>query len=193
MQLKKAIKKRRSIRSFKNKKPDWRDIIDCIDSTRSSPYAGGYYTLKFLIIDNKKDIELIANLSDQEFIKEAPYIVIFISDSSVIEKAFPERYPNYIKQQAGSAIQNFLLSITEKGLASCWIGHFNKEKITKEFKIKGDIEAIFPVGYAKEVPKTKEIEPSLYNKIFFHMFGNKRMENPRSIHPFDAKPWGSKD
>lgn len=193
MQLQKAIKKRRSIRSFKNKKPDWRDIIDCIDSTRFSPYAGGYYTLKFLIIDEKKDIQTIAELADQDFIKEAPYIVIFVSDSSVIEKTFPESYKTYLKQQAGAAIQNFLLTATEKGLASCWIGHFNKDKITKEFKIKGDIEAILPIGYTKEQPKTREIEPSLYNRTFFHEFGNKRIEKPRAIHPFDPKPWGAKD
>lgn len=193
MQLQKAIKKRRSIRIFKNKKPDWRDILDCLDTTRFAPMAGGYFTLKFLIIEEKKDIELIAKLSDQDFIQDAPYVIIFISDSSVAEKAFPERYQNFIKQQAGAAIQNFLLSITDKGLATCWIGHFNKEKITKEFKIKGDIEALFPVGYAKDEPKTKEIEPSLYNRTFFHEFGNKRIQELRAIHPFDPKPWGGKD
>ena len=192
MQLQKAIKKRRSIRSYKNKKPDWRDIIDCIDSTRYSPYAGGYYSLKFLILDNEKDIQLIAELSDQDFIKEAPYVVIFVSDTSITKHVYPERGETYSKQQAGAAIQNFLLSAVEKGLSSCWIGHFNKEKITKEFKIKGDIEAILPIGYAKEEPKRKEIEPSLFNRTFFHEFGNKRMERPRAIHPFDPKPWGGK-
>lgn len=193
MQLQKAIKTRRSIHLFKNKKVDWRDILDCIDTTRYSPYAGGYFSLKFLIIDNKKDIELIAKLCDQEFIKEASHIVLFISDGSITKHVFPERGETFLKQQAGAAIQNFLLSVTEKELATCWIGHFNKEKITKEFKIKGDIEAIFPIGYPKEKSKTRKITPSLFNKTFFHFFGNKRMENPRAVHPFDPKPWGEKD
>ena len=53
MELNKAIKKRRSVRKFKDKKPNWRDILECIDSVRYAPMAGNNFTLKFILVDDK--------------------------------------------------------------------------------------------------------------------------------------------
>ena len=50
MELDKTIKSRRSVRKFKDKKPNWRDILDCIDSMRYTPMAGGNFTLKLFIM-----------------------------------------------------------------------------------------------------------------------------------------------
>ncbi|MDA3836122.1 MAG: nitroreductase family protein [Nanoarchaeota archaeon] len=181
MQLQKAIKKRRSIHSFKKKKVDWRDILDCLEATKLAPMAGGYYSLKFLIVEEAGAKEQIAKLCDQDFIAEAPYVVIFVSDPSVTKNVYPERGDMYMRQQAGAAIQNFMLSLTERELSSCWVGHFNQEKINQLFGIKGNIEAIFPIGYAKDIPKTRQIMASLYNRISFHTWGNKRIDKPKPI------------
>lgn len=181
MQLQKAIKKRRSIHSFKKKKVDWRDILDCLEATKLAPMAGGYYSLKFLIIEEQGAKEQIAKLCDQDFMAEAPYIILFVSDPSVTKQVYPERGDMYIRQQAGAAIQNFMLSLTERDLSTCWVGHFNQDKINQLFGIKGDIEAILPIGYAKDVPKTRQIMASLYNRISFHTWGNKRITEPKPI------------
>jgi nitroreductase len=186
MQLQTAIRKRRSVKKFKDKKPDYREILDCIDSTRFAPMAGGFFSLKFLIIDDKDAIREIAELSDQDFIKDAPYVVFLVSDPSVTKKAFPESYEKFLKQQAGAAIQNLLLTVTEKKLSSCWIGHFNEEKLSKRFKIKGNIEALFPIGYEKEKPRTRGVQPSIYNRTYFHEWDNKSIKKPRGIEPFGA-------
>ena len=186
MQLQTTIRKRRSIKKYKDKKPNYRDILDCIDSTRFAPMAGGFFSLKFLIIDDKESIQEIAKFADQSFIKDAPYVVIFVSDPSVTKKAFPESYEKYVKQQAGAAIQNFLLTITEKKLSSCWIGHFNEDKLVNKFKIKGNIEAIFPIGYEKEKPRTRGVQPSIYNRTYFHIWDNKSIKKPRAVEPFGA-------
>jgi nitroreductase len=187
MQLQNTIKRRRSVRKFKTKKPDWRDILDCLDTTRFAPMAGGYYSLKFLILDDKESIEEVAKLADQDFIKEAPYVVIFVSDPGVTKKAYPESGDIYMRQQAGAAMQNFMLSLTEKKLSSCWVGHFDEEKLAHKFGIKGNIEAIFPVGYEKERPKTRGIQASLYNRVSFHIWGNKSLNKPRAIEPYSPK------
>ena len=57
MQLKEAIEQRHSTRKFSTKKPDWRDILECIDSARFAPMAGGNYSLKFILVDDKKSIQ----------------------------------------------------------------------------------------------------------------------------------------
>lgn len=183
MQLQKSIKKRRSVRSFTSKKPDWRDILDCLDTTRYAPMAGGYYSLNFLIIDEKDKIDYIAEKSEQKWIKQAKYLVLFISDPSFIKTLYNERTQMYLHQQAGAAAQNFMLSLAEKKLSTCWIGHFNEEKIKQKIGLSGSkkIEIIFPIGYEKEKPKTRKIMPELFNRVNWNIIGNKRINAPKAI------------
>ena len=58
MELDKAIKSRKSVRKFTSKKPNWRDIVECIDAARYAPMAGNNYTLKFIVIDNSNEYAL---------------------------------------------------------------------------------------------------------------------------------------
>jgi hypothetical protein len=48
MQLDKTIKKRKSVNKFLNKKPNWRNIIECIDKMRYSPMVGNNFILKVI-------------------------------------------------------------------------------------------------------------------------------------------------
>ena len=180
MKLHDAILKRRSVREFKDKKIDWRDVLDCLESTKYAPMAGGYYSLKFLLIDDKKQIDKVAEWASQDWIKSAKYLVFFVSDPSITKNQYKERAERYLHQQAGAAIQNFMLTMTEKKISTCWIGHYNDEKLKEIFQISGSstIEAIIALGYEKEKPKTRKILPDLYNRISFHTWGNKRINPP---------------
>ena len=182
MEFDKLIKIRKSVRKFKDKKPDWRDIIECIDSARYIPVAGSNYTLKFILIDDKEKIEKIAEAAQQSFISQVYYLVAVCSTTSRTINSFGKRGEIYLKQQAGASIQNFLLKIEEKGLSTCWVGHFVDEQIKKELKIPGDVnvEAVFPIGYEfkKQKPKTKvELDRILY----FKEYGRKKMKKPKKI------------
>ena len=75
MELPDAIKSRKSVRKFSSKKPDWRDIIESINSSQYAPMAGDIFSMKFVIVDDKKIIEEIAKWAEQEFIAEAKYVV----------------------------------------------------------------------------------------------------------------------
>jgi len=62
MEFDKLIKSRKSVKKFKDKKPDWRDIIECIDSARYAPMAGNDFTLKFILIDDKEKIQRLSKI-----------------------------------------------------------------------------------------------------------------------------------
>lgn len=182
MNLDKAITSRYSCKKFKNKKPDWRDIIECIDFCRYAPMAGNIFSLRFVIVDDKKKIEKLAEASQQNFISEVDYIVVVYSDPSLTENSFDKRAKRYCRQQAGAAIQNFLLKITEKKLATCWIGHFVDSQIKEIVKIpeKCYVEALFPIGYEYTSPK-KRGKIDINSILYFNKAGNKKMKNPKSI------------
>lgn len=184
MDLDKAIQSRKSAKKFRDKKPDWRDIIECIDTMRYAPMAGGNFSLKFLLTSDKEKISKVAKLAEQDFISKAHYLVVVYSVPSRTTNSFGERGKIYLRQQAGAAIQNFLLKIEEKGLDTCWVGHFNEEKIKKEFSIpdSSNVEAVFPVGYGDKAKKTsKKID---FDRIlYFEKHGKKKMKKIKRFDP----------
>ncbi|MEX0920431.1 MAG: nitroreductase family protein [Candidatus Pacearchaeota archaeon] len=183
MNLDKAIQGRRSVRKFKDKKPDWREIIECIDAARFAPMAGGNYSLKFILIDDSKKINKIAESCQQDFITQAHYIVVACSNPSRTKNAYEEKGETYVRQQAGAAIQNFLLKITDSGLSTCWVGHFIEEQIKKELKIPEgiNIEAILPIGFEYEKKKSRKAPIELDNILYFNEYKNTKMNRPKKL------------
>lgn len=178
MELNKTIKNRKSVRKFSSKKPDWRDILECIDSMRYIPIAGGNYTLKLILIKDKEKIKKIAKLSEQDFIAETKYLLVVCSNPKRLINSFDEKGKIYSRQQAGAGIQNFLLKITELNLSTCWIGHFDEKKIKKLLKIPEgiDIEAVFPIGFEYEKKRTIKEKIPLDNILYFDEYENKKMK-----------------
>ena len=180
--LDKIIKARKSVKKFSSKKPDWRLIIECIDSMRFAPMAGNNFSLKFILVDEKEKIQKIATASEQPFISKAHYLVAVCTNSKRTKLSFDEKAETYLNQQAGAAIQNFLLKITESGLSTCWIGHFYEEKVKHILDIPEDIkvEALFPIGYEyKKTLRKRKIE--LDNIIYFNKYKNKKMNPPKKL------------
>ncbi len=185
MELDDAIKERSSVRKFSTKKPDWRDVIECIDACRYAPMAGNNFTLKFIVIDDKEKIQKIAEACQQDFVSQVHYIVVACSQPSRTLNAYGKRGETFVRQQAGSAIQNFLLKITEKNLATCWVGYFVEEQIKRILKIPENVqvEAVFPIGYKSQElkGKAKRAKIDLDNILYFNVYKNKKMRVPRKI------------
>jgi nitroreductase len=182
MELDKAIQLRKSIRNFQRKKPDWRDIIECIDACRYAPMAGGIFTPKFILVDEKEKINKIAEAAQQGFISKAHYVLVVCSKIQKTVDSYGKRGEIYSRQQAGAAIQNFLLKIEEKNLSTCWVGQFVESQVKRILQISDDIqiEAVFPIGYAfPSDKKRKKRKIDFDNVLYFHKYGNKRMEIPR--------------
>ncbi|MCK9595694.1 nitroreductase family protein [Candidatus Pacearchaeota archaeon] len=182
MELDKAIQNRHCVRKFNpKKKPDWRDIIEAIDSARYAPMAGGNYTLKFIVVSDEDKINKIAEACQQQFIAQVKYIVVVCSNPSRPSNLYgKESAKIWTRQQAGAAMQNFFLKIIESGLSTCWVGYFVEEQIKRELKIPDniDIEAIFPIGYEKEKARTRKAKIDLDRILYFDSYGNVKMDKP---------------
>ena len=181
MELNKAIQSRRSVKKFKSKKPDWKLIVECIDAARYAPTAGGNYTLKFILVDDPETIQKLADCAQQPFISQAQYVVVVCSNPSRTSNLYGERGKKYLRQQAGAAIQNFLLKVEESGLSTCWIGHFTENEIKRGLKIPEDIdiEAFFPIGYEYEKKRTRKAKIDLDNILYFNKYKQKKLKKPR--------------
>ena len=175
MDLNKAIQTRHSVRKFKSQKPDWRTIIECINSARYAPNAGGNFTTKFIIVENKEKIQKLADAAQQPFIAKAGFVVVACSNPLRAINAYGKKGEDYSRQQAGAAIENFLLKIQEKNLATCWVGAFVESIVKETLKIPEhiNVEAILPIGYEfKKTPLKNKID--LDSILYFEDYGNKK-------------------
>ena len=177
MQLKEAIKKRKAVVRYHHKKPDWRKIIRAIDMARYSPNADGRNVLKFILVSNKKSISELSEATQQSFVGTAQYLVVAVSDDSKLVRFYDERGVRYSSLQAGAAIQNFLLALTELKLVTKWVKHFSDVDVKRILKISDElsVEGIFPIGIETKVRSPEEKRKDLENTIFFDKWGNKKM------------------
>jgi len=183
MDLDKAIQNRHSVRRFKEKKPNWRKIIEAVDAARYAPMAGNNYSLKFILVSDEKKIQELAKASQQPFVAKAGYVVVVCSDKKRTANAFGEKADIYCKQQAGAAIQNFLLKLVEEDLATCWVGHFVEKIVKRVLKIPEsiDVEAMFPIGIEPEKKSTRRLKIDLDKILYFNKYKEKRMKALKKI------------
>lgn len=194
MELDKVLKKRQSIKDYSIKKVSFKDLISICNAALSAPMAGNIYTIKLILVsDKKKKQELAEAALDQEFIAEASYIIVVCSDTTQILRSYGKHAEIYIRQQAGAVIENMLLKITDLEFASCWVGAFDENAVKRILNVPENIqiEALLPVAYAKSGVKAKtkleiklKIKPELKQILNFEKFGVKTTKPGRRETPF---------
>ena len=188
MDLKTAIKSRKSVRRYLDKKPNWRKIIRAIDAARFAPSAGGQFALKFILVSDEKKISELASASQQDFVGTAKYVVVAVSDDSKLVRSYGDRGVRYASLQAGAAIENFWLALIEQGLVTTWVGHFYDEQVKSVLGISDEmsVEAIFPIGKETKVKGSeRRAKPDLESVLYFDKWNNKKMQ-PRTKVSIDA-------
>jgi len=187
MEFDKVLNNRHSARKFKEtKKPDYRKVMEAINAASKIPLAGNLPCLKYILVSDKKLISELAEACQQDFISKVHYIVVVCTDRKFLEKSYYERAEIYAKHEAGAAIENFLLKITDMELASCWIGAFSNETVKRILKIPDNIqvEALLPVGY--EIEKTeKKSKLTLESTMYYDGWGITKTNMTSKIMPVD--------
>ena len=158
MEFFEVIKKRHCVREFDAKKSvSDGDIEKIIAVGKKAPSAGGLYPTRFTIV-KKKDFEGLSEAIHQEWFKDASIVLIVWTDPEETINQYQERGENlYIIQDAAAAAENIFLAVTALGLATCWIGTFDDEKLAKFLKLKpGQWPfVVMPIGYEKQVKSDK--------------------------------------
>lgn len=184
MDFEKVVRERKSVRKYSPKKPSLDKVIQTIELARLAPAAGNQNVLKYILIDDKKTIDELAIASQQRFISQAGYVIAVVSDSKILKRSYNDRGEKYTKHQAGAAIENLLLAITNNNLVSCWIGYFYDEKVKRILEIPDDleVEGLFPIGL--KVPGENNIQkrkPELDNILYFNKYNNKNLKDQTKI------------
>lgn len=156
MEVLDAIRNRRSIRSYSDKKIDRQDIRKILEAGIWAPSGKNGQPWRFRIIEDKELIDTVSGFSIyKDWLRKASCQIIVFLDKN--------RSYNYVKdvQSCGAVIQNMLLCAHSLNIGSCWIGEVlpNADKIKKACGVKEpqyELMAVIAFGYYENEPPRGE-------------------------------------
>ncbi len=155
MELKVALAKRRSIRSFLPKDVDMKTITDIIRYANMAPSAGNLQSRDFIIVrDDHTKEELCEAALGQEFIMEAPVCIVVCANLQRISPYGRRGREFYCIQDASASIDHILLASLDYNLGTCWVGAFHEKRVSDVLDLPDYARpvAIIPIGYPAVVP-----------------------------------------
>ena len=160
MEFQDVVNTRRSIRKY-NPDPVGEDSLKRIlEAANSAPSAGNLQAFEiYLVQDQVRRMHLSKAALNQEFISEAPLVLVFCANPSRSEWKYRNRAVNlYSIQDATIACTFAMLAATNLGFASVWIGAFDENVVRQIIKAPADEKpvALLPIGYAAESSPQKQ-------------------------------------
>lgn len=150
-----AIKKRRSIRYFQ-KKEITEELIDKLtESLIWAPSAGNLQSRKFYFIRDEAVKRKVTEAAlNQEFIADAPLVIVGCTDSHVAGKYGERGVTLYSIQDVACSIMAMMLVAFDNKLGTCWVGAFREEELTRILNLPMNLKpvVIIPVGYPSKIP-----------------------------------------
>src|SRR3990172_4389948 len=130
MEILKSIRERRSIRNFQ-KKDIPKEIVDkLIDALIWAPSAGNLQARKFFFVKDAKLKKGIATAAlNQDFIAEAPLVIVGCTDSRISNKYGDRGESLYSIQDVAASIMGMMLVAYDNGLGTVWVGAFREEEV----------------------------------------------------------------
>jgi nitroreductase len=152
-----AIKTRRSIRKFKEKNLNVKDIEELLLAAMCAPSAHNRQPWEFIVVDKKELLKSVPTFSEYaQMANEAP-LAILICANREIEKTMEHCF-----ECCSAAAQNLLLAAHDKGIGGVWTGIYPEKSKIKGFKnlfnLPNHVEpiAFLVLGYPDESPKQKQ-------------------------------------
>ncbi len=154
-----AIKKRRSIRRFKEKEISFKALEKCVEAARLSPTARNLQPLEFIVVQEQKNREaalgcirlggVVAEKGMKKGEEPKAFIVILLNR----QKAY-----DYSINDAGIAVQSICLAALEQGLGTCIMGAVDRQKLVPLLGVpeQCEIALVVALGYSKEKPRIAE-------------------------------------
>lgn len=175
MNVYEAIKKRRTIRKFKDIPLKNEDIMQIIDCARLAPFASNLQPLKFSVVTNRETrfkmyphIKYAGYIPDWDpcFEETPPVFIVVLNDTNIKTTKTSE-------VDSGAAITNMCLAATELGIDTCWFGSVGKKEIKEilGFAQNLDITYVLGLGYGAQTGEALDIKNNDH-RYYFDSDGN---------------------
>ena len=152
-----VINQRHSIRAYKNKPVEPEKLQHILQAVNRAPSAGNLQAYEvYLVCDDKHKTSLVAAAYDQEFLAQAPLVLVFCAHANRSASKYQERGTElYCVQDATIACAFAMLADTALGLSTAWVGAFDENELRYIINAPWAHRpvAMLLIGYAAESPR----------------------------------------
>lgn len=150
-----VIEARRSVRRFRPAPVPAEDLERILDACDRAPSAGNLQAYEIHQVESEELREALFHAAyDQAWIREAPVVLVFSAHPERSKRYGDRGATLYAIQDATVAAAYAQLAAVARGLASCWIGAFDEDDVSKALELPRGLRPIvlLPIGLADEVP-----------------------------------------
>ena len=148
---------RRSVRSFTSRRIEPDTLRTILESANRAPSAGNIQAYQVYAVSSRFRIkELVHAALEQDFIAQAPLVLVFCANPEASAKRYGQRGRNlYALQDATIACAYAQLAVAALGLGSVWVGSFDENAVRQILEVPQHLVpmALLPIGYPAEEPE----------------------------------------
>lgn len=158
MELCEAIRKRRSIRAFEDRKVPQDCIDSMLEAAVHAPSEGNVQPWQFFVVTNERVKRRLAEAAlNQMFVARAPVVIVVCINLNATAPYGRRGRELFSIQSTAAAVENMLLSAVSLNLGTCWVGSFREGDVSAVLNLRSAVRpvALIPVGYPAESPQKR--------------------------------------
>lgn len=189
MEFKELLFKRRSVRSFKQRRLTEDEINYILTAAINAPSACNFQSWHFICVTDPETKERFKSIC-ADWVSAAPAVFVICTDSEKIDERCQDKARSYkfAVQDTALAMQNMLLAAADIGLGGCIIGAYDQEKCVSELNIPEKYlpVALMPIGEpTAETPARSR--KSIKEVTTFIGDSPDKADEPREKEPFELR------
>lgn len=154
------IKKRYSVRKFKDTKVEKEQLEGILEAGNIAPTGANKQPYRVLVVESEVGL---LKIGEHANIYKAPLALIVCSCNQEAWERKNYDHKNLAEIDATIVTDHMMLEATDLGLGSLWVCHFNPQGIKTAFNIPDHLEPlhILAIGYANVNPASPERHKSV--------------------------------
>ncbi len=142
-------KKRYSCRKFSDRTVERERLDQIVAAANAAPTSVNQQPFRIFLMDTPEAKEKVVASTNYSYGANTFLIFGFRAEDGWV-RDYDDR--NFAEVDAAIAATHALLEITDVGLATTWVGHFDAPRLKKQFPEMAEYEliALFPIGYPAE-------------------------------------------
>ncbi len=155
----KTVEDRRSMRKYAGTPVEEEKLHKILETANKAPSAGNQQGYEIYVVRKLEQRQALVKAAwDQEFLAEAPVVLVFCADPARSAVKYGERGATlYSIQDATIACTYSQLAAKAQGLDTVWVGAFDEAAVSAIAHIPSRLRPVvmLPIGYAGKVPSAR--------------------------------------
>ncbi len=168
MEILDLIKKRKSVRSFKNKMIPAEMLAQVLEAGRLAPSSVNLQPWCFIVVDDKELLGGLYQAYPRDWFKTAPQVIVICGNHQESWKRSVDK-KDHCDIDVAIATDHITLMATYLGLSTCWVCNFEPYVVRELLSLPVHLEPIvlLPIGFASEEHTVENKKRKDFNQVSF--------------------------